>query len=114
MNEFLLIAGMALVTFAIRYPVLAFVGRVPMPKSVLRSLGYVPPAVLAAIIAPAVLMPDGEHLAVGFFNPYLMAGLFSTTVAWRSRNLLLTIVAGMGFFWLWRWLPTLILASNLM
>src|SRR5207302_6158295 len=52
-NEVLLIAGMALVTLAIRYPLLALVGKVSLPEPVLRALKYVPPAVLTAIIVPA-------------------------------------------------------------
>jgi branched-subunit amino acid transport protein len=31
-------------------------------------------------------------------NPYLLAGIASALIAWKSRNLLLTIVAGMSLF----------------
>ena len=103
MNEWLTIFGMTLVTFAVRYPVLALVGKIPLPDPIFRSLKYVPPAVLTAIIVPAVLMPEGNiDLALG--NAPLFAGILAGIVAWRSRNLLLTIVLGMLALWVWTWL----------
>ena len=102
MNEVLLIAGMALVTFIIRYPVLVLVSKIPMPDRMFRALRYVPPAVLAAIIVPAVLFPDGENLSISLTNADLVAGIASVLIAWRTKNLLLTIVLGMGIFLLLR------------
>jgi branched-subunit amino acid transport protein len=101
MNEVLLIAGMALVTFLIRYPPLAILGRVTLPETLIRALRYVPAAVLTAIIVPMMLMPEGT-LDLNFSNAFLMAGIASTFIAWRSKNLLLTIVLGMVIFLAWR------------
>lgn len=98
MNEFILILGMALVTIAVRYPVLVLVGKIPLPDRVFRALRYVPPVVLAAIIAPAVLMPDGQTLELTPGNSYLVAAVIAALIAWRTKNLLLTIVIGMGVF----------------
>jgi branched-subunit amino acid transport protein len=102
MNEVLLIAGMALVTFGVRYPVLALFGKIPLPMSVLRALRYVPSAVLTAIIVPAILLPDGTALQIGPNNPYLVAGIAAMLVAWRTKTLLPTIVVGMATLWIWR------------
>jgi len=101
LSEFFLVAGMALVTFAARYPVLAFFGRLNPPPYVLQALKFVPPAVLTALIVPSVLLPEGE-LAVQLQNAALVAGVLAALIAWRTRNLLLTIVLGMAAFWLWR------------
>ncbi|MBP8292947.1 MAG: AzlD domain-containing protein [Caldilineaceae bacterium] len=101
MNEFLLVAGMALVTFGVRWPVLTVVGRIPLPQPVLDAMKFIPPAVLTAIIAPAVLMPAGA-LDLSFGNAYLVAGVGSALIAWRTHNLLLTIVLGMAVFLGWR------------
>jgi branched-subunit amino acid transport protein len=101
MNEWLLIAGMAAVTFLVRYPVLVLVGKIPLPGPVFRALRYVPPAVLAAIILPAVVMPEGTA-DLSPSNAYLAAGIASALVAWRSKNLLLTIVVGMAVVLGWR------------
>jgi branched-subunit amino acid transport protein len=102
MNEVLLVGGMAVVTFLIRYPVLVLVGKIPLPDRVFRALRYVPPAVLAAIIVPAVLMPDGANIDFSPTNSYLVAGIASALIAWRTKNLLLTIVLGMAIFLLLR------------
>jgi branched-subunit amino acid transport protein len=100
-NELLLILGMALVTVATRYPVLAFVSKAGLPPSLLAALKFVPPAVLTAIIVPTLLAPNGE-LDITLSNDYLVAGLVTTFVAWRSKNLLLTLAIGMAAFWGWR------------
>ena len=101
MNELLLIIGMTAVTFGVRYPVLALVGRLQLPYRVIRALRYVPVAVLTAITVPAMLMPDGE-IALRPENAYLVAGIVAVLVSWRTKNLLLTILIGMGAFLLWR------------
>ncbi len=100
--EILMVAGMMLVTFGVRYPVLALTTRIPLPPPLLDALKYVPTAVLTAIIVPAALMPAGA-IDLSFSNAYLVATLASALIAWRSKNLLLTIVAGMAIFLLWRW-----------
>ena len=103
-RELILIVGMALVTFAMRYPVLVLVKRIPLPTPVLNAMRYIPPAVLTAIIMPAILMPDGKTLDLHVQNSHLIAGIVAALVAWRSKNLLLTIGLGMATLWLWRWL----------
>ncbi|KAA3648348.1 MAG: AzlD domain-containing protein [Chloroflexi bacterium] len=103
MNEWLTIFGMMLVTFGVRYPVLALVGKIPLPDPIFRSLKYVPPAVLTAIIVPEILLTDGR-IDLAFNNAPLFAGILAGLVAWRSKNLLLTIVLGMLALWGWTWL----------
>lgn len=110
MNEVLLIAGMALVTFGVRYPVMALVGKIPLPDRVFRALKFVPAAVLTAIIVPATVFGQNGQLDLRLENSYLLAAIISVTVAWRSHNLLITIVLGMLALWGWRWL----LASHLL
>lgn len=105
MNEILLILGMMLVTFGVRYPMLAIVGRLKLPPLVIRALSFVPVAVLTAIIVPAVLMPEGA-IDVGIDNAYLVAALLAIIVSWRTKNLLATIVIGMAGFLLWRGVVT--------
>ncbi len=102
MNEVVLIIGMMLVTFVVRYPVLALVGKIDLPEPVFRALRYVPPAVLTAIVMPALLMPDGNRLSVGYTNAALIAGIIAGVVSWRSKSLLFTIVIGMAVFLGWR------------
>ena len=101
MNEALLVLGMAAVTFGVRYPVLVLVGKIPLPDSSIRALRYVPPAVLTAIIVPAVLMPAGT-VDFSLTNAYLVAGIVAAVVAWRTKSLLLTIVISMVVMLAWR------------
>lgn len=103
-TELAMIVGMALVTFLVRYPVLWLVGRYRLPESWLQALRFVPPAVLSALIVPALLFPAGPTTGNPVANPYLVAGIVAAVVAWTRRNLLLTLAVGMCTFWIWRWL----------
>ena len=97
-TELLLILGMGLVTFGIRYVLLAIAHRVELPEILKESLNYIAPAVLTAITVPAVLMPTGEiHLS--FENPYLISAVLAVLAGLISKNLLVTILVGLiGFF----------------
>ncbi|WP_372742329.1 AzlD domain-containing protein [Neptunomonas sp.] len=101
MNEALLIAGMFIVTFSVRYVLFAVAGRVHFPAWLSTGLGFVPPAVLTAIIVPAVLMPQGQ-LWVSPTNPWLLASLIAVITAFIRKDLLTTIVVGMLAFSLFR------------
>lgn len=103
MNEFWLIFGMAVVTFGARYPVLAILSKVNLPQRIFRGLNYVPASVLTAIIVPALLLPNG-NFDIRLTNAPLIAGLITILTAWKSKNLLLTILVGMAALWVWRWL----------
>lgn len=104
MSEVYLIVGMALVTFGIRYSMFAVAGRFEFPSGVVDALRYVPPAVLTAIIVPSVLMPNGEAVDFSLTNAYLIGAVVAGVVGWFSKNLLLTIVIGMGAFVGWQWI----------
>jgi branched-subunit amino acid transport protein len=101
--EIWMVAGMLLVTFGVRYPVLALVSKITLPPAVLEALKFIPPAVLTAIIVPAILQPQGQ-LDLRFDNAYLVAAIAAALISWRTKNLLLTIVLGMAIFLGWRWL----------
>ncbi len=105
MNEGLLVSGMAAVTFAIRYSLIGVSGRVKLPPVVVLALRFVPPAVLTAIVVPAVLFPEGTlsvgwtvGWAVGWGNARLVGAIATVLFAFWKDNLLFTIGAGMGFF----------------
>lgn len=103
MDEFFLIAGMMCVTFLIRYPMMAMSGRIKLPDWFLQLLRYVPPTVLTAIVVPAVLMPN-QVLWLDHTNARLVGAVASIVVGVWRKNLLLTILVGMGVFFLWQWL----------
>jgi branched-subunit amino acid transport protein len=61
-------------------------------------LRFVPAAALAALVFPALTHPAG-HLDLSLHNFRLLAGLGGAIVAWRTRNVLLTILIGMLLLW---------------
>jgi branched-subunit amino acid transport protein len=97
----LIILGMVAATFVSRYPVLYFAGRGTLPDRLAFLLRYVPPAVLISIIAPSILYQDSE-LSIRLSNEYLAAALVTSLVGWRTRRMILSIVAGMVTLWAWR------------
>lgn len=92
-----LIAG-GIITYAIRLSLILAWGRVTLPPALQRGLRFVPPAVLSAIIFPEILRHGGP-LDVYFGNTRLLAGLIAALVAWQTKNVLLTIAAGMAALW---------------
>ena len=97
MNEWLLIALMALVTYLPRALPLAFAGRVRLPAALERGLEFVPIAVLTAIIAQTALVRDGA-LDLSLHNHHAIAASVAFAVALFTRHLFLTIVAGLACF----------------
>lgn len=104
MNEVVLIGGMALITFSIRYGVIGMSGRIQLSPQLMQMLRYVPPAVLTAIVAPAILMPTGDELMLGHTNARLIGAVAAILVGYWTKNLLLTILLGMLAFFTWQWL----------
>uniref|UniRef100_A0A7C4L0G4 AzlD domain-containing protein n=1 Tax=Bellilinea caldifistulae TaxID=360411 RepID=A0A7C4L0G4_9CHLR len=90
-------------TYAIRLSFIALHGRWQAPQWFVRALRYVPPAVLSAIILPELLVVDGQVL-LSPINPRLLAGTAAILIAWRSRNVFLTIAGGMLFLYLFQFL----------
>ena len=86
------------ITFSHRAAFIMLGSRLRMPPILRRSLAYVPPAVLAAIVAPALLVDSG--VAVGPLDARLLALLGAGIVAWRFRNLMITFLTGMALLWL--------------
>lgn len=80
-------------TYALRASFLVTAHRLTaLPPWVHRILRQIPPAALAALVAPAVLRPDGQLALLG---PRAGAGLLAAVVAWRTRNVALTLVVGL-------------------
>jgi len=92
----LAVAG--LLTYLTRLSFIALLGRFELPPLAARALRFVPPAVLSAIIFPELVLRGGE-LQLGWRNARLLAGLAAALVAWKSRNVFLTIAVGMAALW---------------
>ena len=95
----LIIFGGMVVTYATRLSFIALVPYEQMPAWFRRGLRFVPPAVLAALILPAFLQPDG-FMYLSISNHRLLAGVVAIFAAWRIKNTWLTIASGMVALWL--------------
>lgn len=93
----LTIVGMALVTYALRVSFLLLPERATFPPLVRRALRYVPYAVLAALLAPALFGAEARVLSPT--PDKLLAGLIGGLIAWRTHSVVLTLVVGMTSLW---------------
>jgi branched-subunit amino acid transport protein len=103
MSVWLVIAGMAAVTYALRASFLVLPPSVETPALARRALRYVPAAVLTAIWAPELLLED-RVLFLALQNERLLAGAVAIAVAWRWRLASVTIAAGLAALHFFDWL----------
>ena len=81
-------------TFAMRSSFLAFAHRMAeVPPWLRRVLRQIPPAALASLVVPSLLRPEGR---IDLFQARLWVGVAAVLVAWRTRNIAVTLVVGMG------------------
>lgn len=94
-----IIIGGMLVTYTTRLSFILLIPQERVPDLIKRALRYVPPAVLATLILPDLLLSDAG-LHIGIQNFRLFAGALAALVSWRTKNTWLTIGVGMGALWL--------------
>jgi len=92
-----LVVGVA--TFAIRYSFIFLFGRIDgVPSRIESGLRFVPAAVLAALVAPAIVDP-GPTVAATILDDRLLAGAVAAVVAWYTDNMFATIAVGLLALW---------------
>jgi branched-subunit amino acid transport protein len=88
----ILLAGAG--TFAMRASFIAAAHRLAeVPPWLDRILRQIPPAALASIVLPAIVRPEGT---IDLAQPRLAAGILASLIAWKTRNVVLTLVLGMA------------------
>ncbi|GAB2901608.1 hypothetical protein GCM10027046_33310 [Uliginosibacterium flavum] len=92
-----MLAG-GLLTFATRAIFLLGGERFSLGPNFRAMLVYVPPAVLAALIAPEIFVRNGD-LILSVENPRLWAALVAVLVALITRSVLATIALGLAVLW---------------
>lgn len=92
--------GMAAVTFVMRALPFFMLSRSKLPPWADTWLSLVAPAVMAALLLPALLVPDGRRLCIDVSNPYLIASVPTFLVAVKYKSMLLTVLTGVLFAWL--------------
>jgi branched-subunit amino acid transport protein len=90
-----MILGMALVTFITRIGAQVIFTSIGIPSWLEKWLKHVPTAFLTALIIPAILLPKG-YLDISFNNSYLLAGMAAAVIAYKTKNVLTTIIIGMA------------------
>jgi branched-subunit amino acid transport protein len=94
----LMLIVIGVITFGFRLSFIALMDRLRLPPLMQRALRFVPAAALTAIITPELLIRDGA-IFLSPMNARLIAGVIAVVVAWRTKNTLLTIAAGMIALW---------------
>lgn len=96
-NFMIMILGMVLVTFIPRLLPLALLGNKKLPEKVVLWLSYIPAAVLAALLAPSILLNNGR-LYLSLENTALIAFFPTLLVAYKTANIFYTVSGGLIFY----------------
>lgn len=92
----LVVAGAAIGSYLLRVSFITVFGRIDqVPSRVKTTLSMVPPAVLAALVLPELVLVD-DALALTLGNDRLLAGAVAAVVAWHTEDMLATVGVGMG------------------
>ncbi len=103
MSDWLLIAGMAVLTFVPRYIPFGLAGKVTIPPLISQALSYVPIAVLTVIIVQTTLIRDGE-VVLTVQNHHLIAAIVAFFVSLMTKHQFLAIGLGLVSFLMMKWL----------
>lgn len=93
-----------ILTFFSRFSFIAFSEKLQIHPQIYRTFKYIPIAVLAAIIAPEIVRSSNIYNIIS--EPRLIAGAIAIVVAWRTKNVILTITVGMLILYLIQYLMT--------
>lgn len=97
----LAILVMAGATYATRVGSFVLLRLTGLPKGLERWTSQVPTGVLAALVTPALLLPQGQ-VDVSLHNVYLLAGGAAAWTAWRTSQAVWTMVVGLAVMGLLR------------
>ncbi len=95
----LLFFAVGLGTFSLRLSFIQFHRQLRLPAVLNRALAYVPASVLAALVLPSVVYP-GNEAEFSLLSPRILAALAAALVAWKTKNILFTLLSGMTVLWL--------------
>ena len=92
---FLALLGMAAVTYVPRVLPLLALARRTLPDAVTRWLGFIPAAVLAAMLLPALTVTD-QGFDFSEKNVFLWAALPCFLTGWKTKSAAATVAVGMA------------------
>jgi branched chain amino acid efflux pump len=92
-----IILGMAVVTFLPRFLPMAFLTRWVIPEKVGTGLGYIPTAILSAIVFPILFFNEGGEVTI---QPLHLVSAFSVFIfSWKVKRLWASVILGMLVYW---------------
>ncbi len=97
MRDWLVLLAIGVGTYLLRASFLV-ANSTEAPPGVERALPYIGPAVLGAMVAPALILPAGA-ISVAAAVPGLLAAAVCGLAWWRSRSIPLALVAGLMTAW---------------
>ncbi len=95
---FLILLGMGLVTYLPRLLPLLVLSQRQLPQWLVDWLELIPVAILAALLAPSLVVDSGN--AIDLLRPELWVAIPTFLFALRTKSLGGTVLVGMGLFWL--------------
>ena len=98
MNDWILIFFCGLITFLTRFSMIALLKKEMFNNRIREVLSYVPSAIFPAIIFPAIFF-DSDSIIQLEDNPKILAAIIATIVGIFSKNIVLTIFAGLIAYW---------------
>ena len=93
----LVVVGLALITAVSRSFFFLSDREWHLPRWAQRGLQYAPIAALSAVVVPEIVMTQGELIAT-WQDARIFAAVVGVAVYFAKRNVLLTIVLGMGVY----------------
>ena len=103
-QSWLLVLGLAIGTFLIRYSFIGFLADRDMPPWLERALKLMVPAIFAAIVFSGVVMVGGEVAGLDQWTRYAAAFIALVAAIAARGNMLVTVAVGMaalhGLTWL--------------
>ncbi len=102
LSLWLTVIVIGLITFGYRLSFLLFASRLNIPPRLQKALRFVPAAALSALILPDLVLSN-TSIDLSPSNFRLIAGMIAAGVAWRTKNVLLTIGVGMAALWILQW-----------
>lgn len=89
----MVILGLGIGTFLVRFSFLGLIGDRPLPEWVLRLLRYTPVAVMPGLVAPLILWPPATGGEMDLSR--LLAATVTLLVGMFTRNVVYSVLAGM-------------------
>ena len=93
-----IIFGMAVVTFLPRFLPMAFLTRWVIPERAKIGLGYIPAAILSAIVFPMLFFNEGGKVEI---QPhYFLSAIPVFIFTWKVKSLWASVILGMLIYWI--------------